>query len=368
MTKIIIVDEQDKIVRYQERDVADAISPKDIYRVSALWILNSKNEALIAQRAFTKKNGSGLWQPAVAGTNEENETYESNIIKETTEELGIVIDTHDLKPLPKRRISQSTGRNFFSQTYLLYLNQRISDFVIRKEEVEAVRWVSLDQLTAGVFERPEIFVPGMPEVLHFITQLVPFQNIYELSLPYIDQRDDSGHNDTVIQYALRLMEKYRSRDDYEHVVNPRVIIPAVILHDVGWSRLTYEERMSIFGKIQRGELWTRMKKLYEERGAKFARELLQKVRYPEDLTSEITEIIAGYDTREGFLSVNDGIVRDADKLWRYSAMGFLTDVKRNNVTPEHLLDHLKKRIDSSGFFYSEFAKEIVWDELNHLKL
>ena len=50
--KIIIVNGEDKIIGYKKRGTLDL---SDIYRVSALWIQNSKGEILLAQRSFDKK-------------------------------------------------------------------------------------------------------------------------------------------------------------------------------------------------------------------------------------------------------------------------------------------------------------------------
>lgn len=81
-----IVDEHDQYIcnKYEE----DVDFSRDIYRVSCLWLQNSRKEILIAQRALHKNHG-GLWSPSVAGTVEYDETYLDNIIKETEEEIGL---------------------------------------------------------------------------------------------------------------------------------------------------------------------------------------------------------------------------------------------------------------------------------------
>ena len=83
--RIPIVNEEDEIIK-----IIDSTERMkgDIGRVSALWITNEKGEILLAQRSFTKKRDPGVWDPAVAGTVEEGETYEQNIIKEAEEELS----------------------------------------------------------------------------------------------------------------------------------------------------------------------------------------------------------------------------------------------------------------------------------------
>jgi hypothetical protein len=46
--------------------------------------------------------------------------------------------------------------------------------------------------------------------------------------------------------------------------------------------------------------------------------------YPPDLVSAVTAIVDGHDTHDGARSIEDAIVRDADKLWRYTPFGLET--------------------------------------------
>lgn len=84
--KIIVVDGRDEIIGYK---VFKSMRKDDIYRASALWIANSQGEVLIAKRHRLKLHNPLKWGPAVSGTLEEGETYESNILKEAEEELGL---------------------------------------------------------------------------------------------------------------------------------------------------------------------------------------------------------------------------------------------------------------------------------------
>lgn len=152
--KIIIVDENDKAVGLKERD---QVKTKDIYRVSALWITNSKGDILLAQRKFTKLHDPGKWGPAVAGTVEEGETYGSNIIKEAYEELGL----KNIKPVegPVRR---NYGlHNFFSKRFYLTLDKDIEYFKIAEDEVEQIKWFPIEELRELTKNKPEMFVGSM---------------------------------------------------------------------------------------------------------------------------------------------------------------------------------------------------------------
>ncbi|MFA6908498.1 MAG: NUDIX domain-containing protein [Patescibacteria group bacterium] len=151
--KAIIVNEKDEIIGSKKRE---DITSSDIYRVSALWLTNSKGEVLMAQRALTKKHDPGIWGPAVAGTVEEGETYDSNIAKETEEELGLTGVT-----MTKGAKNLRTGNHtYFCQWYFGHINKKISDLRLRPEEVIAARWVSPALLLAEAREHPERFTPN----------------------------------------------------------------------------------------------------------------------------------------------------------------------------------------------------------------
>ena len=154
--KIIIVDEDDNIIGLKERGT---LNSEDIYRVSALWIINSKNEVLLAQRAFTKKNHPGLWGPAVAGTNDKGETYESNIIKEAEEEIGI----KNISPLEIRKVKANSKYNHFTTWFLLKIDKEISEFKKQDEEVEALKWIPIEELRKAFKNSPEKYLKSMNE-------------------------------------------------------------------------------------------------------------------------------------------------------------------------------------------------------------
>ena len=112
--RIPIVDENDKVLSYKERSEVDP--DKDLYRVSYLWITDPEGKVLLAQRALSKDRHPGRWASAVAGTVEEGESYEANIIKEAEEELGLKKFT--LIP-GKKHFVKTNDYSFWSQIFFL---------------------------------------------------------------------------------------------------------------------------------------------------------------------------------------------------------------------------------------------------------
>ncbi len=160
---ITIVNEKDEIIGYKQREDID--HEKDIYRVTALWIKNSDNEVLLAQRAFAKKNSPGLWGPAVAGTVEKGETYESNIYKEAQEEIGLSGVEFLLGPKNRTR-EKNTYRNYFAQWFFATVNEPASFFTVRPGEVEQVAWISSDKLVEDAKRQPTKYIPSMQKIIN----------------------------------------------------------------------------------------------------------------------------------------------------------------------------------------------------------
>ena len=149
-SRIVIVDEKDNVIGHKNRDDVEV---EDIYRVSALWIKNSKGDVLLARRALTKSHDPGKWGPAAAGTVEEGEDYGANIRKEAEEELGLKGVTPQVGP--KERVSGE--HNYFVQWYLVESDKSEKEFVVNKDEIEEVKWFSRKELKQEIQVNPDKF-------------------------------------------------------------------------------------------------------------------------------------------------------------------------------------------------------------------
>ena len=159
---VTVVDEHDNPIGTKLR--AD-VTHNDIYRVTALWLTNSRGDVLLAQRGFHKKNNPGQWGPAVAGTVNAGESYEANIVKEVFEELGL--QNIALTPLLKKFTDDGSWR-YFCQFYTAVINRPANAFVIEVENIEQVAWFASAQLLTELQSNPTKFVPTAhlwPELL-----------------------------------------------------------------------------------------------------------------------------------------------------------------------------------------------------------
>lgn len=164
--KITIVDEDDNVIGYKNMDVFGHrkmdIDKNDIYRVSALWITNSKGDILLAKRSLKKNHDPGKWGPAVAGIVDQGETYESTIIKEAEEEIGL----KNIKPKIGPKIRVRGEHNYFDQWYLLEIDKPEGEFVLQESEVDEIKWFNREELKYDIETNSDKYLETMKDLVN----------------------------------------------------------------------------------------------------------------------------------------------------------------------------------------------------------
>lgn len=177
-----------------------------------------------------------------------------------------------------------------------------------------------------------------------------FRRLWRLALPYLDTRANRIHTRISVRLALRLIAMEGG--------NPNVVVPAVILHDVGWKRVPEEIQLSAFGPAASAP---EVNRVHELEGVKIARHLLNEVSADGPLIGEILAIIDGHDSRRRAISRSDALVKDADKLWRFTEQGFSIDIGRFGETYEEGLSRLEDHLD--GWFLTASGRKLAADLL-----
>ncbi len=109
--------------------------------------------------------------------------------------------------------------------------------------------------------------------------------IYALADPFLDTRQNDLHTWIAYCFAVKLIE--------EEGGDESIVIPAVILHDVGWKAVPDKWQLKAFGP---GNNDLTINKVHEMAGEAIARTVLDKVGYDRKLTEEILRIIAEHDS------------------------------------------------------------------------
>jgi hypothetical protein len=99
-------------------------------------------------------------------------------------------------------------------------------------------------------------------------------------------------------------------------------------------------------------------------GVKYGRKLLQAAGYQEEEIRMIIDIVDGHDTRGEVLSASDGIVRDADKLARFSEEGFWSVmIRKMGMSKKDRLSAFITQMSNDSYFYSHYSAKMADCEL-----
>jgi isopentenyldiphosphate isomerase len=163
--KIPIVNEQDEIIAYKEREEA---TREDIRRIIALHVFNENLEILIAKRQSTKIIDPDKWGPSVAGTVDKGNDYDVTVVKEAEEELGL----KDIKPIFYTKMFYEThNARRFTGVYYVVVNSEERDLILQEEEVSEIKWISISDLEDWWIKKPEDFVPSFGSSMNIIKEI-----------------------------------------------------------------------------------------------------------------------------------------------------------------------------------------------------
>jgi hypothetical protein len=138
--------------------------------------------------------------------------------------------------------------------------------------------------------------------------------VWELTAPYLLVRDNDAHTLYALGLARALLDAHPEAD-------AAVVLPAILLHDIGWSQVPQE---GVLEAIAPGGGRPDLVLLHEKEGARLAAGILAECGYDAAKIPAILGIIDGHDSRREAISLEDAIVKDADKTWRLSPHGIDT--------------------------------------------
>lgn len=114
--------------------------PKGKYRLSIhVWIIDKEQNLLIQQRVSSAHKFPNMWTNT-GGAVSAGESSLNATIRELKEELGINVVPDDLE-----LIASYQRLNDYADVWVLNRNIKLSDLKLQKEEVQDVKWVTIDE-------------------------------------------------------------------------------------------------------------------------------------------------------------------------------------------------------------------------------
>ncbi|MET1044493.1 MAG: HD domain-containing protein [Microbacteriaceae bacterium] len=163
--------------------------------------------------------------------------------------------------------------------------------------------------------------------------------IWERAAAHLHVRNNDTHTLYAYGIARALLAVTPDADE-------KVVLSAILLHDTGWSTVAEHE---ILEAIAPGGGRPDLIRKHEVEGARIARGILSDLGFAPDTIERIVTIIDGHDSRLTALSVEDAIVKDADKLWRVTPHGITTVCGWFGLTRDESLRITAARVQGSLF-------------------
>jgi hypothetical protein len=162
-----------------------------------------------------------------------------------------------------------------------------------------------------------------------------YDPVWRAAEPYMRARKNDVHVPLSFGWAQRLLAEHPDAD-------ADVVSLAILLHDIGWFSIDMEDIIEK-GFSGPNMLQSDVRYLHEAEGVRLAAPLLRDCGWSTEVISRVCEIIDGHDTRTEPRHLDDRLVRDADKLWRFEVTGIAVACDWFKTTPSGYADRLEEQ-------------------------
>ena len=141
-----IVDQYDRVIGQHSRCKIHQLGLR--HRSVSLLIFNDSGQLFLQKRSMKKDYSPGQWGASVSGHVDTGEDYDTAVIREAKEELGIL-----LPEIPKKLFKLDACPQTEQEFVWLYECQHQGPFQLHPEEVSDGRWFSIQEVNQWVTNR-----------------------------------------------------------------------------------------------------------------------------------------------------------------------------------------------------------------------
>jgi len=136
-----------------------------------VWCYDQSGKILLQQRGKNKKTFPLKWDVSVAGHIGAGETVEQGAVREAKEEIGIEISGGKLEKIgvfkSEEKHSDILFDREFNHTFLYQLFENIP-LIKQESEVEALKWVTLDEFKNWIANKQSSLIPNSDKRFQFV--------------------------------------------------------------------------------------------------------------------------------------------------------------------------------------------------------
>lgn len=138
-------------------DKEEAHDKNLLHNEVAAFIINGKGQVLLQKRSVNKRFNPNKWA-LCAGHVDAYESFESAILREIKEEIGIDVNPNELMSFGEREFTIRDLNSHITYFYYVKLNLNEKDFIIQEEELSEVKWFDIDKVIEMIKLKDESIV------------------------------------------------------------------------------------------------------------------------------------------------------------------------------------------------------------------
>lgn len=139
----------------------DAVPEGRYHLVVHVCIFNSKGEMLIQHRQPFKSGWSNLWDVTVGGSAVAGDSSQSAAEREVMEEIGHSLNLQNVRPTLTLHANDA-----INDIYLIQEDVDLASLHLQYEEVQAVKWASLEEIHSMI--ENGTFIPYLPSFIDLL--------------------------------------------------------------------------------------------------------------------------------------------------------------------------------------------------------
>lgn len=158
---VVLVSPEDQVLGLMEKQQAHVNGL--LHRAFSVFLFNSKGEMLLQKRASGKYHSPLKWTNAVCSHPKNGETYLEGAKRRVKEELGIEAEILEkFSFIYKADVGNGLWEHELDHVFIGVFED---DFNLNKDEVEEVRYISMQDLDREMIEHPEHFTEWFKIIL-----------------------------------------------------------------------------------------------------------------------------------------------------------------------------------------------------------
>lgn len=161
---VVLVDEHNTVTGAMEK--LEAHQKGLLHRAFSVMLFNDQGDMLLQKRALSKYHTPGLWTNACCSHPRAQETIPEAASRRLLEELGLSVPPEALKVGAAFVYRAAFENGLTEHEYdTMVFGDYSGPVPFNPDEVEAVKWISPEDLSVWVAREPEAFTPWFREIL-----------------------------------------------------------------------------------------------------------------------------------------------------------------------------------------------------------